>query len=96
MQGMARDIIAFIHALGAEQVDIFGFSIGGMIAQQVALDAPELVRRLIPLLNIAKTLLALYRTPGDAEWSQICELIAETLPGVIAKVEVADGRLAPR
>ena len=43
----ARDIIAFIHALGAEQVDIFGFSIGGMVAQQIALDAPELVRRLI-------------------------------------------------
>jgi len=42
-----RDIIAFAHALGAKQVDIFGFSIGGMVAQQIALDAPELVRRLI-------------------------------------------------
>jgi pimeloyl-ACP methyl ester carboxylesterase len=47
MQGMGRDIIAFIRTLGAEQVDIFGFSIGGMVAQQIALDAPELVRRLI-------------------------------------------------
>ena len=47
MQGMARDIIALIRALGAEQADIFGFSIGGMVAQQIALDAPELVRRLI-------------------------------------------------
>ena len=47
MQGMARDIIAFIHALGAEQVDLFGFSLGGMVAQQIALDAPKLVRRLI-------------------------------------------------
>jgi pimeloyl-ACP methyl ester carboxylesterase len=47
MQGMGRDIIAFIRALGAKQVDIFGFSIGGMVAQQIALDAPELVRRLI-------------------------------------------------
>ena len=47
MQGMGRDIIAFIHALGAEQVDLFGFSIGGMVAQQIALDAPDLVRRLI-------------------------------------------------
>jgi pimeloyl-ACP methyl ester carboxylesterase len=47
MQGMGRDIIAFIRALGAEQVDLFGFSIGGMVAQQIALDAPELVRRLI-------------------------------------------------
>ena len=47
MQGMGRDIIAFAHALGAKQVDIFGFSIGGMVAQQIALDAPKLVRRLI-------------------------------------------------
>ena len=47
MQGMGRDIIAFARALGAKQVDIFGFSIGGMVAQQIALDAPEVVRRLI-------------------------------------------------
>ena len=47
MQGLARDVITFIRALGAKPVDIFGFSIGGMVAQQIALDAPELVRRLI-------------------------------------------------
>lgn len=47
MDGMARDIIAFIRTLGAKQVDIFGFSLGGMVAQQIAADAPELVRRLI-------------------------------------------------
>jgi pimeloyl-ACP methyl ester carboxylesterase len=47
MQGMGRDIIAFIRALGAKQADLFGFSIGGMVAQQIALYAPELVRRLI-------------------------------------------------
>lgn len=47
MTGMARDIITFIRALGVLQADIFGFSIGGMVAQQIALDAPDLVRRLI-------------------------------------------------
>ena len=47
IQGMGSDIIAFARALGAKQVDIFGFSIGGMVAQQIALDDPELVRRLI-------------------------------------------------
>jgi pimeloyl-ACP methyl ester carboxylesterase len=47
MRGMGRDIIAFARSLGAKQVDIFGFSIGGMVAQQIALDVPELVRRLI-------------------------------------------------
>ena len=47
MSGLARDIIAFIRTLGAQQVDLFTFSIGGMVGQQVALDAPHLVRRLI-------------------------------------------------
>jgi pimeloyl-ACP methyl ester carboxylesterase len=47
MRGMAADIIAFIRTLGFEKVDIFGFSIGGMVAQQIALDAPDLVRRLL-------------------------------------------------
>ena len=47
MRGMARDIVAFIQTLGAEAVDLFGFSLGGMVAQQIALDAPKLVRRII-------------------------------------------------
>jgi pimeloyl-ACP methyl ester carboxylesterase len=47
MPGLARDIIAFIRTLDAPPVDLFGFSIGGMVAQQVALDAPDLVRRLM-------------------------------------------------
>jgi pimeloyl-ACP methyl ester carboxylesterase len=47
MHDIARDIIAFIQALGAEQVDLFGFSLGGMVAQQIALDVPQRIRRLI-------------------------------------------------
>lgn len=44
---MAQDAIAFIQALGHEQVDVLGFSIGGMVAQEVALQAPHLVRKMI-------------------------------------------------
>ena len=40
-----ESFIAFVTALGLKEIDLFGFSIGGMVAQQVALDAPELVRR---------------------------------------------------
>jgi pimeloyl-ACP methyl ester carboxylesterase len=43
----AADIIAFVKALGLKEIDLFGFSIGGMVAQQVVLDAPELVRRIL-------------------------------------------------
>ena len=45
--GMARNAEAFIDALGLKQIDLLGFSIGGMIAQQITLDRPELVRKLI-------------------------------------------------
>jgi pimeloyl-ACP methyl ester carboxylesterase len=37
----------FIKAMGFEQVDLFGFSMGGMIAQEIALMEPQLVRRMI-------------------------------------------------
>src|ERR1700676_4932095 len=44
---MAADAIAFIKALGLKKFDLFGFSIGGMVVQQITLQAPDLVRRLI-------------------------------------------------
>jgi pimeloyl-ACP methyl ester carboxylesterase len=43
----ARDAEAFIDALGLKTVDVLAHSMGGIIAQQVALDRPELVRRLV-------------------------------------------------
>lgn len=45
--GMARDAASLIDALGLEQVDLFGFSMGGYVAQQLTVDRPEPVRRLI-------------------------------------------------
>src|ERR1700679_292365 len=44
--GMARDATALIDALGLEHVDLFGFSMGGFVTQQLAVDRPELVRRI--------------------------------------------------
>src|ERR1700683_1006813 len=44
---MGADAIAFIKALGLKQVDLFGFSIGGMVVQEITLQAPDLIRRLI-------------------------------------------------
>jgi pimeloyl-ACP methyl ester carboxylesterase len=45
--GMARDAASLIDALSLEHVDLFGFSMGGYVAQQLVVDRPELVRRLI-------------------------------------------------
>jgi pimeloyl-ACP methyl ester carboxylesterase len=47
VEAMANDAIAFIGALGLTQVDLVGFSLGGFIAQVIAQDRPDLVRRLI-------------------------------------------------
>jgi pimeloyl-ACP methyl ester carboxylesterase len=47
MEQMAKDAIAFIKAMGFEQVDLFGFSMGGMIAQEIVLMEPRLVRKMI-------------------------------------------------
>ncbi len=44
---MARHALAVIKALGLTQVDLLGFSLGGFVAQQVTLDRPDLVRRVI-------------------------------------------------
>jgi pimeloyl-ACP methyl ester carboxylesterase len=44
---MAKNAEAFIDGLGLKLVDILGFSIGGMVSQMIALQRPELVRKLI-------------------------------------------------
>ena len=44
---MARDAVAFIRAMGLEQVDLLGFSLGGFISQVIAQEKPQLVRKMI-------------------------------------------------
>jgi pimeloyl-ACP methyl ester carboxylesterase len=44
---MARHTLAFIRALGFAQVDLLGFSLGGFVAQVLAAEHPDLVRRVI-------------------------------------------------
>lgn len=43
----ARQVVAFTSALELSEVDLLGFSIGGFVAQEVALIRPALVRRLV-------------------------------------------------
>lgn len=47
IEGMAANAAAFIKALGLTQVDVLGFSLGGLVAQALALQEPQLVRRWI-------------------------------------------------
>ena len=46
---MMHDCVAFCRALGLKATHVVGFSLGGMIAQQLAQDHPHLVQRLILL-----------------------------------------------
>src|ERR1700742_1429218 len=46
IEAMAANAIAFIGALGLSKVDVLGFSIGGFVAQEIAGQAPLLVRNL--------------------------------------------------
>ena len=45
--GMTEHFLAFTDALGLTQVDLLGFSLGGMVAQQAALERPSLVRKML-------------------------------------------------
>lgn len=47
MPGMAAHAIAFLDAIGLKEVDLLGYSLGGMVAQQIALERPSLVRKML-------------------------------------------------
>src|SRR5580700_3762301 len=45
--GMAAHALAFVDALGLKRLDILGYSLGGMVAQQMALERPSLVHKML-------------------------------------------------
>jgi len=47
IEAMAHDAIVFVDAMGFEQIDLLGFSIGSFVAQEIALIRPDLLRRIV-------------------------------------------------
>jgi pimeloyl-ACP methyl ester carboxylesterase len=47
VEEMAADAAAFVKALGLAEVDVLGFSLGGLVAQALAIAEPKLVRRVV-------------------------------------------------
>jgi pimeloyl-ACP methyl ester carboxylesterase len=47
VEGMAAHALRFLDALSLKTVDVLGFSLGGMVAQQMALERPSIFRKLI-------------------------------------------------
>lgn len=68
---MARDTIAAFDALGLDHVHLMGVSMGGMVAQQIAVDAPERVTSLI-LCSTAMNM-AHGNREAFAEWIRLAE-----------------------
>ena len=44
---LASDVVGLLQQLGLARVDVFGFSVGGAVALHLAINRPELVRKLI-------------------------------------------------
>ena len=68
---MARDQAEAMEKLGIEKADVFGVSMGGMIAQYLAVDYPEKVGKLILTVTSAKPNPVLKESVG--EWVSLAE-----------------------
>ena len=60
---MADDAITFLDALGLQKVDLFGYSLGGFVAQAMALAHPTRVRKMVLASTGPKG------APGMKRWS---------------------------
>lgn len=68
---MARDVAEAMELLGIDNADIFGVSMGGMIAQHLAIDYPEKVGKLVLAVTSARTNPILEESV--AEWIALAE-----------------------
>lgn len=70
IQEMADDMVTVIRALGLQRIDLLGFSLGGFVAQDIALREPALVRRLILTSMVPADGIGINRV-GDVSWPLI-------------------------
>lgn len=79
---MASDTVALLGELGLEEVDLFGYSMGGTVALRVAMDHPDLVRKLV----VAS---ASYTSAGARPglWAMIETITPETFAGTPFEAE---------
>lgn len=78
---MASDIAMAMDALGITNASIFGVSQGGMIAQYLAMERPDLVKRLVLAVTLARNNDTVKRVVnnwiGLAEQGSMKELVAD-------------------
>jgi pimeloyl-ACP methyl ester carboxylesterase len=103
-QQMATDTVAFLRELEIEATDIFGYSMGGGIALEIAIRYPEMVRKLV-LASLTVNTNGFYpgtqeliddADPADLDGSSFQAAYAEVAPdpqgwrGLVAKVNALD------
>ena len=71
VRDMAADIASAMDALGLKNADVFGTSQGGMIAQYLAIDRPDLVRRLVLAVTLSRNNDTVRQVVGD--WIEMAE-----------------------
>ena len=71
VRDMAADIASAMDALGLKNADVFGTSQGGMIAQYLAIDRPDLVRKLVLAVTLSRNNDTVNRVVGD--WIEMAE-----------------------
>ena len=76
VRGMARDQAAAMDLLGIEKADVFGVSMGGMIAQWLAVDFPEKVGHLVLTVTSAEPNPILRESIG--EWVELAKAADHT------------------
>ncbi len=71
VRDMAADIASSMDALGLRNADVFGTSQGGMIAQYLAIDRPDLVRKLVLAVTLSRNNDTVKQVVGD--WIEMAE-----------------------
>lgn len=82
IEGMARDALAVLDALGVKRAHVAGLSIGGLIAQSMAAQAPERVMSLV----LCDTAMAI---PPAQTWHERAATVREKGTGAIADAVMA-------
>lgn len=79
VSAMADDAIAIIRALGLDYVDLMGFSLGGFVAQEIALKQPAMIRRIV--------LAGTGPAGGDGVGKFSARLVVDMIHGLIARTD---------